>query len=125
MTSATLLLRQVTPSWMQKGQVSSQAFRPTPKDGKKLSVYDGDQITAEKAWEHFSRMLGFSSVGVLAVSVAECASAELPACADAAPFPEHVLVNFTAFSDNEIRRKGKQLKEFAEARGWLYQAAED
>jgi hypothetical protein len=28
--------------WMQQGRVSSQAFRPTPKDAKELSAYDGD-----------------------------------------------------------------------------------
>ena len=47
MTGTTLLLRQIHPSFVQDGRVTSQAFRPTPKDESLLSVYDGDQITPE------------------------------------------------------------------------------
>jgi hypothetical protein len=54
MTGATFLLRQVHPSFVQAGRVTSQAFRPTPKDRSLLSVYDGDQITPEAAWIHFT-----------------------------------------------------------------------
>ena len=53
MNSQTLLLRQIHPSFIQQGRVTSQAFRPTPKDEMKLSVYDGDQMTPEEAFEHF------------------------------------------------------------------------
>ncbi len=53
MTEKTLLLRQIHPLFIQEGRVTSQAFRPTPKDQKKLSVYDGDLITAERSWVHF------------------------------------------------------------------------
>jgi hypothetical protein len=44
MTEATLLLRQVHPSFIQHGRVTSQVFRPTLKDKRLLSVYDGDLI---------------------------------------------------------------------------------
>ena len=47
MTGATLLLRQIHPSFIQAGFVTSQAFRPTPKDQSKFSVYDGDLISSE------------------------------------------------------------------------------
>ena len=43
MTPDTLLFRQVNPGWIREGRVTSQAFKPTAKDEKKLSVYDGDQ----------------------------------------------------------------------------------
>lgn len=46
---ATHLHRQVHPSWVQDGRATSQAFKPTPKDNGRLSVYDGDQMVAEKA----------------------------------------------------------------------------
>ena len=121
MTDVTLLLRQVHPSWVQQGRVSSQAFRPTPKDQKQLSAYDGDQISAAKAWQHFTSVLGLSSVGVLAVSVGECQSVQLSATADRARFAEHVLIEFTPFSENEIKRRSKQLKTFADSRGWQYE----
>lgn len=44
MTPESLLLRQVNPRWIREGRVTSQVFRPTPKDEKKLSVYDGAKI---------------------------------------------------------------------------------
>jgi len=52
MNSGTLLHRQVNPSWVQQGRVTSQVFKPTPKDNHRLSVYDGDQVTALQAWLH-------------------------------------------------------------------------
>ena len=57
MNDATLMLRQIHPSFIKQGQITSQAFRPTIKDDKKLSVYDNDMITAEKAYEHYTKKL--------------------------------------------------------------------
>lgn len=73
MSPETLLHRQIHPAFVQKERVTSQAFKPTPKDEQKLSVYDGDQITAKACWEHFTER-GFASAGVLSVSVEECTS---------------------------------------------------
>ena len=55
MTPQTLLLRQIHPSFIQAERITSQAFRPTPKDENKLSVDNGDQISADAAWQRFSR----------------------------------------------------------------------
>lgn len=52
MTHETLLHRQVHPSWIQEGRVTSQAFKPTPKDEGMLSVYDGDVSGPEESWRH-------------------------------------------------------------------------
>lgn len=122
MTAATLLHRQVNPVWVQAGRITSQVFKPTPKDEKRLSVYDGDQITAEDAWGHFTGSLGHSSVGVVAVTVGECAQQELPAEPDSTPFPEHVLIRFDDCSKSQIEKKAKHLKKAAETRGWQYEA---
>jgi hypothetical protein len=121
-TDATMLHRQINPSWIQNGRVTSQAFKPTPKDAGLLSVYDGDQITAESAWTHFTTVLRFQSIGSLALTVHECGQNELPVQPKPDEFPEHVVINFTAFSGNQIERKAKKLKACAESRGWLYQA---
>ena len=94
MRPSTLLFRHVHPSWIQDGEVSSQAFRPTPKDNHRLSVYDGDQIDAESSWVHFTQSLGLESAGALAVTVLECTDEALSVEADPEPFPEHVVVNF-------------------------------
>jgi|GEM_PF-2366173 len=42
-----LLFRQVHPSFVRDGRVGSQAFRPTPKDKKMLSVAQVSKTTAQ------------------------------------------------------------------------------
>lgn len=114
--------RQVHPSWVQQGRVTSQVFRPTPKDQKCLSVYDGDQITGEAAWSHYTNDLGHASAGVLAVTVGECDSQRLGVVPDSKTFPEHVLIDFSEFSENQIKKIAKRLRAAAESRGWRYRA---
>ncbi len=120
MTGLTLLHRQVHPSFMRAGRVTSQAFRPTPKDKRKLSVYDGDIVTAAEAWDHFTTALGLVSVGVVAVNVAECAACSLAVTPDPLTFRAHVLIDFTGLTENDVVRKGKVLAGHAVDRGWLY-----
>ena len=122
MTRDTQLLRQVHPSFVQAGHVTSQAFRPTHKDDWLLSVYDGDLITAEDAWVHFTSQGGCTSAGVMGVTCDECAAEGLTARPDPEPFPEHAVIDFTGFSDNQREKKSKKLKAKAEARNWMYQA---
>ena len=121
MNSETMLLRQVHPTWIQRDRMTSQAFRPTPKDGKKLSVYDGDLISPEKAWEHYTQQLELRSAGVVAVSEGECRGFGLPVISDPEPFPEHVLIDFSGYSEKEIRSKAQSLRAAAERRKWLFQ----
>lgn len=123
MNSETTLLRQVHPSFIHNGKVSSQVFRPTPKDDSKLSVYDGDMIDAEKAYDHFISNPVCSSCGVMAVTVNECNEVELEAVPDPEPFPEHAIIDFSLFDKNQIEKKAKKLKIKAEARDWLYRPA--
>lgn len=124
MTSQTLLLRQVNPSWIQQGRITSQLFVPTKKDANRPSVYDGDQITPEKSWQHYTGVLLFASVGVVAVTFQECQDEGLPPALDPRPdFPEHAVIDFSGCTSNgEIRRKADTLRNKAVTRGWLYQA---
>ena len=124
MTSDTLLLRQVSPSWIVQGRITSQVFKPMPKDGKRLSVYDGDQMAPDDAWDHFTETLGFQSVGVMAVTVGECQSHALPAELDPKPFPAHAVIIFDNCSTTQVEKKAKHLKKAAESRGWQYQVTE-
>lgn len=119
MNSRTRLLRQVHPAWVQQGRITSQVFRPTPKDEGKLSVYDGDLISAEKAWEHYTQRLELRSAGVVAVTEGECRDLGLPVLSDPKTFREHVLIDFSALPDKEVKRKAQSLKTTAMARGWL------
>jgi len=118
----TLLLRQVHPNFVQNGRPTSQVFRPTPKDEAKLSVYDGDKITAEAAWTHYTNVLTFKSAGVLAVSLSETKSQVLDVVADGIPFPEHCSVDFTGLAEADVKSKSKLLASYAAARGWQIQA---
>ena len=120
MTPATLLLRQVNPYWIREGRITSQVFKPTPKDKGLLSVYDGDQATPQAAYAHYTQQLGLQSRGVVAVSVAECEQQELPVKPDPVPFPEHVVIDFRDFSESKIRTKAKHLTHAARIRGWQY-----
>jgi hypothetical protein len=122
LNGATLLHRQVNPSWVQQGRVTSQVFKPTPKDNRRLSVYDGDQVSAFHAWLHYTTELGLTSIGVLAVTVAECETLDLEAVPDPAPFPAHAVIKFDACTPSQIEKKAKRLKAASEARGWLHQA---
>lgn len=121
MNDETLLHRQVNPSWILLGRVTSQAFKPTPKDEHKLSVYDGDQIDAEDSWVHYTTSLGLASVGVLAISVAECTAEGLNARPDPDPFDEHAVIEFEGNSNSQIEKKSKKLKKKAVDRGWQYE----
>jgi hypothetical protein len=125
MTDATVLLRQVHPSFVQQGRITSQVFRPTPKDEGKLSAYDGDQIEPEASWTHYTAVLSLSSDGVLGVTVQEFGNETLPVRLDPSIFPEHVIVDYTAFGATEIEKKSKRLKSIAEKRGWLFQPQSD
>ena len=122
MTEATLLFRQVHPSWVQSGRPTSQAFRPTPKDNGQLSAYDGDLIAPAESWLHFTNDLKQMSAGVLAVTVGEFKIESLPATSDPDTFPSHVLVDYTAHGPGRIEKKSKRLRSIAEKRGWQHVA---
>lgn len=120
MNGATLLLRQIHKSWFQNGRLASLAFTPSKKDEGLLSVYDGDQIEPEPAWQHFTGVLQLTSIGVVAVTGAECDSLELPYRPDTAWFAEHATIDFTGLSNGRVKDKAQKLREFAVGRGWLY-----
>ncbi len=120
MTPETLLHRQVHPSWLQEGRITSQVFKPTPKDEKKVSVYDGDQITPEKSWEHYTIILKYESIGVVDVTLNDCETQKLIVEPDPEPFPEHVVIKFDDYSNSQIEKKAKNLTRAADARGWQY-----
>lgn len=122
MTPDTLLHRQVNPSWVQQGRVTSQLFKPTPKDERQLSVYDGDQIAAEPAYQHYTVTLGHPSEGVLSVTQQECESRELQVRSDPEPFPEHAVIDFLELSNRQVEKVAKYLRRAAEDRGWQFRA---
>jgi hypothetical protein len=123
MIDATIVYRQIHPTFVQAGFPTSQAFRPTPKDESKLSVYDGDQITAENAFHRYINDLNLSSVGVMGMTVAQCAAESLAVRSDPEPFQEHAVIDFSGLSDKDCRTKSKKLQSKAVQRWWLHQAS--
>ena len=89
MNSDTLLYRQVHPNWIKDDLPTSQAFTPTPKDALRLSVYDGDGISASSCWEHYTGQ-GLVSNGVVAVTLEECERFGLEVIPD--PRPTHLTM---------------------------------
>jgi hypothetical protein len=122
MRPETLLWRQIHPSFLEQGRPGSQAFRPTPKDGDRLSCEDGDQITAEASWRRYTGERKLASVGVLAVTVAECEAEALGVLADGTPVPEHVSIDFGGKSNGQRKTISKLLRDRAVTRGWRFSA---
>ncbi|MDP9050442.1 MAG: hypothetical protein M3O31_06905 [Acidobacteriota bacterium] len=120
MNPSTILLRQIHPKFVQNGRPTSQAFRPTPKDEDKLSVYDGDQIQPQPSWEHYTAVLGLESKGVMGITLGECSALELSVTPDAATFAEHALIDFSGLTKSVIEKKAKLLAQSAVQRDWLY-----
>ena len=119
MNENTLLYRQIPPEHVQNGRVTSLAFRPMPKDEQKLSVYDGDKLSPEEAYHHFTERK-CRSVGILGVSVHECNMENLPVNEDYETHPFHVLIDFSGKTGNQIKKASEHIKEKAISRGWLY-----
>lgn len=124
MDKDTLLLRQVHPSWMVGDSISqqvfsSQTFKPTPKDEGLLSVYNGEVFNAYQAFEHFTNQ-NLPSVGVVAVTSAECATVPVPVINDNVPFHGQCSLDYRQLSGKGIKKAASILKAFAQARSWLY-----
>jgi hypothetical protein len=119
-TDKTLLFRQIHPSFLQNGYPTYIAFRPFPRDNGHLSVYDGDMISPEQSYRHYTNEQELKSGGVMAVSVEECTSLELPAQSSPHHFKEHAHIDFTAYDKKQTDSKSKSLLAFAVARDWMY-----
>lgn len=122
MKPSTFIIRQVHPEFVQNGEITSQVFRPTPKDKGLLSCYNGIEFTPEQSFEHYVGGNGLSSVGVVAVTKEELDQQSLLLEEDNDPFQGHCSVDFRKLTDSEIKLKAKLLKHSAQARGWLYRA---
>lgn len=116
-----MFYRQIHPSWIKDDAISSQAFKPTPKDENKLSVYDGKQFSAKDSFDHFTDK-GLQSAGVLGVTNDEFNSENLNCLPDDSAFKGHVLVDYSSCtSKGQIEKKAKKIRDIAQERSWMYQ----
>jgi len=121
-----LLLRQVHPTFVQNGQISSQPFCPTPKDDNKLSV-DRASMTSPRAAHSLFIANGGQSVAVYGLSVDEFLREELTCHADPLKAsdgkranPAHAVADYSAHAPGQQKNKAKRLKLKAVARGSLH-----
>lgn len=119
-----LLWRNAHPTWIVDGELTSQAFRPTPKDQQKLSTAREDKVSAEDSFKEFTETFEFESVGVWAVSVGDVKKQGLRSIYDesspSTPKPclkGHTSIDFTSVSNNQAKRIGGRLRDRAETRG--------
>jgi hypothetical protein len=67
----SLLWRQIAPSWRRSEWPILEAFIPSSKDQRMLSVGQADKVSAEDYWHEYVFDFDLNSAGVVAVSVAE------------------------------------------------------
>jgi hypothetical protein len=123
-----LLFRQVNPGWVRDGRVTSQAFRPTPKDAGLLSVDRASLTTPESSFRLFTEGLRLPSAGTWAVTVHECSAQSLPVVEDSLTSPPepvanpaHAVISYKGVASNsQVESKGQKLARCAHARGRLF-----
>jgi hypothetical protein len=121
-----LLLRQVHPSWLEEEIPSLQAFGPTTKDERMLSVDRGSLRSPEEAFLHHTQELGLKSAGTWAVTVGEVVNAGLSSRGDPIDGdPAHSFVDFRGCSRRDKQTKAAVLLARACARGRLHPAVRD
>ncbi len=120
-----LLFRQVHPRFLVDGRVGSQAFRPTRKDNKQLSVALGSKTSPKAAFELHVDCNRLASAGTWAVMIGECLELGLPVLPDEikeppCPDPAHAVIDFSALSNSKIEAHGTRLARRANDRGRLH-----
>jgi hypothetical protein len=120
----TLLYRQAHPNFVNGDTVTSQAFVPFPKDKGELSVDDGDLVTAQESYRHYTQDLGNASDSVWAVTKTEADTTGAPA--SPAPLPDnpaHARLDFNSIPEKHWRKTAKRLKEHALTHGCQFRPA--
>lgn len=122
-SSEELLHRQVHPTFLRDGRLSSQAFKPNSGDDGQLSVARGSLASAKAAYERYIARKR-ASCGVWSVTLTECAAVSAPAYADPLEDDDaHAVINF-----NEVATKSQwdkvadKLAACARARGCQHAA---
>lgn len=125
MNPDTLLLRQAHPHFMDGELPTSQVFLPNSEDQGRMSAYDGDQISPEDAYRHYTEILRKQSHSVWALAKQEADGNGAPASANPLPdFPSHATIDFSQTPASSWRRVAKRLKALAIERGCQFSPAQ-
>lgn len=109
------LYRQVSPSWVVDGKITSQAFKPMPKDNEMLSVRQSTVMSASDAY-HSHTELGYESMGTYQVTVGDVETAGLRAVDDSrldSAVLGHAYIDFRGVASRSIERAAKELRTCA------------
>lgn len=126
MNSNKPFYRQIHPSFFKNGGVTSQAFKPMPKDEGLLSLYNSDHFDPETSYTHFTAQTNeftganLESAGVLASHIEDFASCTLTVIEDNMPFQGHASADFRNLEKKDVETKAKKLRDQAWARNWKY-----
>lgn len=122
-----LLFRQVHPNFVDAGELSSAAFRPTAKDNGQLSVDRSSLTTSEASYRLHTVSKGLSSAGTYAVSVGDFSEVEvtcypdpIAAIGDQPYNAAHAYGDFTKLSSGRQKTAAKRLRNRAASRGCLH-----
>ncbi len=118
-----LLHRQVHPTFLRDGRISSQAFKPNSGDDGQLSVSRGSLASAKLAFERYLARKR-ASCGVWSITLAECATVAAPAYADPLEDDDaHAVINFAELaSKSQWEKAADKLAAYARARGCQHAA---
>jgi hypothetical protein len=122
------LWRQVNSAWVDGDTVAKLAFLPSEKDQLKLSVCRSSKVSAREAYEEYTRDLGLTSVGVLALTTADVITCGLRTIDDKNsidppdPCPSgHSYIDFRRIATNSaMKRAAAALRDAAQAREWAF-----
>jgi len=124
---AELLYRHVHPTFIEAGEPSSAAFRPTSKDDGKLSVDRSSISTAEESFKLHVNGKKLQAAGTYGLLVSEFSSVEVSCFpdplsqSDEQPAnPAHAYGDFSHLNSGKQKVAAKKLKRQAIGRGCLH-----
>lgn len=108
--------RNVHPSFIVSGRITSQAFHCTPKDNGQLSTARGSIVSAKKHYEEYKVL--HKTAGVCAVLRKDIYDNQLRWVDDSANLEGatptgHAYIDFRAYQDRAFRKKAKALSRCA------------
>ncbi len=115
------LFRQVHPGWVVRGRLTSQVFKPTPKDEGRVSVDRSSKIHPQESLNRHVAQ-GFASVAVIAVTVGEVEEHGAVAFDDPQlPLkPAHAVIDMTGLTRSVRETAAAMLRTAAVKRGARY-----
>lgn len=124
-----LLFRQIHPHSLEKGEPSSDRFRPYASDQNRMSVDRSAHTTAAESHALYLAN-GRQSAAVFGLAVAELSAESITCLVDplAATSTQlenaaHALADYSAHTEKAQKNVAKKLKQLAIARGCLHPQA--